>query len=214
MKIFGDTRLKELPEWFKNHPVTQQIISEEEEKTRKARAAARADFDRAVREEAIVVPQLEATLTDCSTELGFLEERKAEIIERFGKEAVRLRGECSQIKRNMQRAAGILLTTYNPAIDEAIDFFRGEMDRLRRTETSKTSRYLGPENAANYKREIAISTNQPAILEALDYCRKAIEELEKMKLFAECDHKRIEAIKDGLPSSDRITEYETYGHWV
>ena len=112
--------------------------------------------------------------------------------------------------RGIQKQEAILFETRDPAIDEAILFFRGRTTGIRLPSAIHRAAFKGPKHPANNKQEVRRSTNRPAIMEAIGYMTEAIEELERMRLSPECDVARIEALKSGIPSIDAFTESEAY----
>jgi hypothetical protein len=52
-----------------------------------------------------------------------------------------------------------------------------------------------------------VENNFSAVAEAMQYCRDAIAQLELMKLIPEFPGSEVEALKEGIPATDRYQEY-------
>jgi hypothetical protein len=117
----------------------------------------------------------------------------------FARERLNIEGEINQQQK-------ILLSCYNPAIDEAEKFFRDLWESLLTKSINKQERH-GPVDIFTEKKEITTYSNCGAIKNALCYCQLAIAELQSMKLAPDLDAKRIEALRKGIPDADELQEY-------
>ena len=100
----------------------------------------------------------------------------------------------------------ILLETADPAIDEAITFFRGKLDELREPGKISQRGRDTERNVFTMQVKTTIETNIQAVHDALTYCKAAVEELERMKLTPALDLQKIEGMKTALPKIDIYTE--------
>lgn len=198
-----------LPGWFKDFPAGKAFLKEKADGILKHRTAARKEIDRLQKEAAGLIPAMKATITDAETELELLEDHRRELLIKYGEAVRALSAVRYGLDRGIQKQEAILFETRDPAIDEAIEYFREETRKLRLPSAIRQSTGKGEKNPANNKQEIVLRTNRAAVIEAINYSRAAIEELEAMKLHPECDAERIEALK-GIPSIDVYIESEAY----
>lgn len=213
MNFQGMKEAAALPAWFKDHPLTKSILKEAADGILKQRTAAQKEIDRLRKEAAALIPGMQAAITDAEIELQLLEEHKRELQEKYFKAARALLALNYATERQIEAQEAILRETRDPAIDEAIEFFRDEARKLRLPSAIRQIESKG-QKGLTMKQEICLRTNYGAILEAIDYSRAAIEELEAMKLHPECEAARIEALKTGIPSIDVYIASETYGYAI
>jgi hypothetical protein len=100
----------------------------------------------------------------------------------------------------------VLLDTYCPEIDEAIQFFRDKLDYLRSPGRINKVGRKDENNLILWKKKTLSESNIQAIHLAIGYCQNAITELEKTKLIPELNLQKIQGLKDGIPSIDIYTE--------
>jgi hypothetical protein len=100
----------------------------------------------------------------------------------------------------------VLIESADPAIDEAITFFRGKLDFFR--SPGRISRTAGGSinNLFTWTRATKEESNLPAVNDALSYCQAAIRALEAAKLTPEVDLEKIEMLKTGVPDIDKYTK--------
>lgn len=112
----------------------------------------------------------------------------------------------NRIDSQIKFLKGELLANYDPAIDEAIEFFREEHERVRKV--SATTYGAAEEvNLISLEQQYSRETNYPAICARLAYCRESIKLLEECKLVPEYDPELFVRLKADLPSLDDLTEY-------
>jgi len=183
---------------LENHPLTQQILAEKAAETIERRKEA-------VSKIAELTAELEATATPEAGTEGLRVE-----LSRLEAETERVRGEIRtktadiwgkryEIERDIRGAETVLLQSYDERLDVAIEHFRTLHEKIRQTEPTRQG-YKGERNLIAETETFITATNAPAIKEALNYCRESILELESMKLSADLDIDRIEALKAGVPS--------------
>ena len=100
----------------------------------------------------------------------------------------------------------ILYETFDPRIDEGIEFFQAKLDWLR-SPGRISSRVLNVErNLITDTKTVTGESNADALLEAILYCQSSIKILEGLKLSPECHIEEIQELKDGIPSIDLYTK--------
>lgn len=110
------------------------------------------------------------------------------------------------LEREISEQDGFLLTHYEPAIDEAIDYFRKKEDVLRKPENHYRDVAQGQKNA-NDICQITVRSNNEAILAACSYCREAVKKLEELKFTkADFDSSIVDQLKQNLPNYKILTE--------
>lgn len=196
-----------LPEWFTNHPMTAKIIEEQREAIIAQRREQVAELERIEKEEISKIPHLMRAVGKAKTEYEHAEQELKKIKGKLWAAAADLRGVRYQIDRRQQEAEVALRALIDPAISDALSFFREKIDALRKTEL-KFQEYQAQENPITGKQAITRWTNSRATLEAINFCRAAIKELEKMVLRVEPDTARIEELKAGIPDHNRETIFE------
>jgi len=102
----------------------------------------------------------------------------------------------------------ILYGCFDPAIDEAVQYFRDKLDELRKPGKIFRNSLGAERNIYTLTKKIREETNEAAILAAMRYCQDAISKLEEMKLVPALDTKKIESLKTGIPRIDVYTENE------
>jgi hypothetical protein len=106
--------------------------------------------------------------------------------------------ERQRLDRERSAAATVLLSSYDPAIDEAIQFFQARHETLLRKRPD-SDRRGGKTNLFTLTKEVVSRSNTGAIRDALAYCLGCIRELEAMRLRPALDAVRIENLKKNLP---------------
>jgi hypothetical protein len=91
-------------------------------------------------------------------------------------------GENTSFNSAIEIHERVLFDTYDPAIDEAIEFFRDKLDYLRKPGRITKVGRKSENNLISWTKKTNTETNVQAIHDAINYCRDAIKELEKMKL--------------------------------
>lgn len=202
-----------LPAWLKNNPLAIALQRDERAKINKQRAAAKKELDRLEREAAAVLPGMEKEVETAKREYVAAKRAAETIFDRCGELSRKLNATKLSFDRQINEQAAFLRKNYDEEIDEAIMFFRNELARLRLPGTLNISTIKkGLKNPLNFKQEILRSSNAAAVEAAIMYCRKAIDEIEAMKLLPEADLSRIKDLRESLPSSDVFEHDEFYGH--
>ena len=106
----------------------------------------------------------------------------------------------------MRQEQEILFSCYDPAIDEAIIFFRDKLDDLRKPGRISSNVIKSEFNIFTFGRKTKAENNKQAVNDALKYCQNAIIKLDEMKLCPELDLTGIEKMKTGIPRIDVYQE--------
>jgi len=204
-----------LPAWFKDHPLTIAVLRDERAKINKQRTAAKKEIDRLQREGACVIPGMEKELETAKQEYEAARRHAQEVLDKCRDISNKLNSTKLSYERQIKDHEAFLRKSYDAEIDEAVMFFRNELERLRLPGTLSISTFKNSQmNPLNFKQELAQSSNSEAVEAAIAYCREALDELEAMKLSPETDIKRIEELRVNVPRSDVFTYREFYGHAV
>jgi hypothetical protein len=199
-------RLEELRKTIEASPLTQQIKAEKAAAILATRTEAAGKIEVVKKERDEVIPKLQA---DIDAKEAKYKKAKAEM-EAAGSEFQAARGarssESQSFDSAISRQEQILIETADPAIDEAIQFFRDKLDYFRKPGRISSNRLGGERNIFTEKVTIKAESNADAVNSAVRYCMAAIKELEKMKLTPELDLQKIEAIKAAIPDIGIYTE--------
>ncbi len=199
--------MSERLERLEKNPAFQRLQQEEKEKIRAERQQAAQEIERIKTESSEILEQIQADRETAAAELQEAEKElkaKKETLARLDHEIYTERHRADrEINQNQQK----LLTSYDPAIDQAIDFFRDEFERIRKTNTSWQTHQDGID-MIGFKKKLVSYSNKNSILRALKYCREAIQGLEAAKLDPDFDPARIEAVKLGIPDPGELEEFK------
>jgi chromosome segregation ATPase len=189
---------------LENHPLTKQILAEKAAETIERRKEAVSKIDE-LRIELENTPAPETGTADLRAELAELEGKARELRKEIDMKAVQIRGTRLELEGAINRAKYELLESYDERLDAAIEHFRALHEKIRQTKPTRQG-YKGERNLIAETETFVTATNVSAIRAALDYCRESISELEGMKLSAQFDHERVEALKAGVPSIEGFEE--------
>ncbi len=199
-----------IPEWLRNHPLTRQILAEKAAETIGRRTGIAAKISE-LRTELKVASGPDQALIDMQAEIDRLEHKRAAVWKKFTAAYATRRGKIQGLQAQIAAAEADLLADYDPQIDEAIEFFRGHLDKLRMPSTIRSVEHKRtPKSPLNNKQEIYRSSNVPSVLEAVTYCRDALAELEAMKLLPAVDAGRIETLMESVPDHSVYEETEVF----
>jgi hypothetical protein len=161
---------------------------------------------RATTEEAEkVIPEREAELAAVEAELARHDEERKTIFDRLSMARITLMKERHRFAQERSGAEAVLLSNYDPRIDEAIKFFRDQWEGLLVKSINEQQR-AGERNIFTERQKVIVYSNAAAIKNALAYCLAAINELEKMKLTPDLDAELIEVLQKGIPDANEMTE--------
>ena len=204
MRTNETEKMKELLTELENSPVVEKLRAEKAKQTLTERRAAAARVKAADDELGKVLPSLQQALDAATAALKAHDDKRKALLENVRQAQAAVYASKLQHDNERRRAEGELLESYDPAIDEAREFFQQLHDRLRHK--SRNVQVRDGERYVNEKKEQFFFTNAPAINAAIVYCRDAMREVEAMKLLPAFDAGRIEALKKGLPNTDELTE--------
>jgi hypothetical protein len=199
-------KLEELLKKADAHPAIKMIRQEEADKILEERLLAAAKLRELGKEAEEVIPKLQADLAEVEDELKRYDEERKVILDRLSTARVKLAEAKGDLERETRQAETVLLGNYDSGIDEALQFFRDKLDWLRKPGRVNRIGRHAERNIFTMRKTVKEETNLYAIHETLRYCQAAIKELEKMKLTPALDIKRIQAIKDAIPSIDVYQE--------
>ena len=195
-------KLNGLPKWFEKHPLTQQIIREEESATAARRKAA-------LQEISALETTFQTDKAEAAVEITAAEEEVKAAVEAL-KNARLHYGVASHKKMVLNTAFdrlkkaqnAILMETYPPEIDQLL---REMFEALDKLPSPSSESIKGKMNVYTEKKPEFFSTNAPAISEAKAYIVSAINEAEAMRT-ADLEGvdvpARLEELKKGIPATD------------
>lgn len=195
-----------LPDWFTKHPLTQAIMNERAAEVLKTRQAAAEQIEAIKTEQAEVIPKLHADLD--AKEAKFLKAKASfeEAARSFQAAKAALSAENSNYSNSISRQEQVLTESADPAIDDAIQFFRAKLDWLRSPGRIVHNAIGSETDIITEKTTTRSESNIHAIHDALDFCRAAIRALELMKLEPAFFSEKIEAMKKAIPDINVFTE--------
>jgi hypothetical protein len=202
-----EEKLAALLKEAEDSPIVKQLRTEKAAATLATRMEAAGKIEGLKKERDEVIPIL---IEDRDAKEAKYKEAKA-ALDAAGGEYQTARGAVSGRSQSFDNAISrqetILLETADPAIDEAITFFRKKLDWLR--EPGRISRDARGAEVNIFTETVTRTTasNVPAIHSALNYCQAAIKALEQMKLCPELDVGKIEELKGNIPRIDVYTEF-------
>ncbi len=199
-----DARLAKL----EGNPVFLKLEEEGQQKVQAKREQAAQEILQIQADSGKVLEGIREDREEAAAELKAAEQAlkaKKEVVAKLDHE---LYQERHRAKHEKNQRKQILLTTYDPAIDKGIDFFRNQLDQIRKTNTSWQT-YKEGIDLLKFRKKLVSYSNRGSILKALDYCQKAIQGLEGLKLRADFDPAWIEDMKINIPDPHLLEEYET-----
>lgn len=202
MKFLSESEMKteKLLETINDSPMMIEIRKVEAEETLQKRKTAADKIEVLKKEQSCNLLELQKALKNKEGEYQKAKDTLQAALNQFRAAHRALSGENNRISREIDQQETILLETYNPSIDDAVNFFQDALDALRKP--GKIHRIGRPSklNPINWKKSVRNENNLGAIKAALVYCRNAIGELEKLKLSPVLDCEKIEKLKNGIPS--------------
>jgi len=198
-------KMEELRKVIEASPLTKQIKMEKATEILAKRKEAKERI--AILEaKGKALPSIDEAVSEFTAELHILEKRQKILEEEINKKWAGLRSEKFQIENEKQQLEGTLLDTYDPRLDEEIQFFRNKLDFFRSSGRISSDYLKGDRNLFTDTVTITAESNADAVRGGILYCQATIKELEKMKLEPELDLQKIEAIKAGIPDIGVYTE--------
>lgn len=189
----------------KDHPLLKKYNAEAAAENLKIREKAAKELEALEEELRQTAPKLHAEVERTEAEAR---EAKAA----FDKAAVAARQAVNAsvtatmaIEHRKNRPRGVLLDSYDPRLDEAIEWFRDKHEKVRHQAPNVQTHDAGKDLVSLTKKLKTFST-QPAILTATEYCRQCIKVLEAMKLRPRYDNEAVERLKAEIPDTSEFTE--------
>jgi len=203
----GESKLEKLLEKIENHPLTRQIQADEAAETLTARKQAAGQIETLRKEQAETITRLQAVAAE--KEQIYLQAKAAFEIAGAAWNRARgeLRAENTELDRQIRIQSEVLIESADQALDEGIQFFRDQLDELRKPGRIESRGRSAERNIFTEKIKITSESNNGAVLDAINYCRAAIDRLEMLKLEPALDLKEIEAMKSGIPKLDVFSEF-------
>jgi hypothetical protein len=197
-----DTLIAEI----ETNPMVLVARAEKAAANKAKRADAAGKIKAAERERAAVIPELQA---DIETKEGLYLKAKAAVDDatnQWRTAKATLTSQNHQFEMTINRATDILIDTADPAIDEAIQFFRDKLDWLRAPGRISHAAVGSGRNLFTMTKTTRSESNVASIHAAMQYCQTAIKELLEMKLTPAVDLKQIERLKAKIPDTGKYIE--------
>lgn len=187
------------------HPMMKAILAEKAAAVLAKRREVAGKIEALKKERDVVIPKLQADLAGKETKYLKAKAALEAASDEFKTAKHALTSESYQYDNVLRQHEAILIETADPAIDEAITFFRGKLDELRKpgfisSRGMETKRNLFTETVTR-----TTESNADAVRSVLAYCQAAIKGLESLKLSPEFPVELIQELKYGIPS---IEEYQ------
>ncbi len=154
-----------------------------------------------------VLPGLQAALSEAEGALKAHDQARQAIVDRIRGAKAALLENNGRIDRARAGAKAILTETAPAELDQAIQFFRDKHEEIRQ-QSVKTDRAKAGKDLLHERQGLHLRSNYGAICEALAFCRRALSELEGMKMAPAPDLRRVEDLKRGIPRTDRLDEVD------
>lgn len=203
-----EEKLAELLKEAEDSPIMKTLRAEKAVATLATRTEAAGKIEAAKKERDEVIPKLLADRDE--KEKKYLAAKVA--MEAAGSEfqtaRVALSSGSQSFDNAICRQEQILIDSADPAINEAITFFKEKLDYLRSPGRISIDHAGGERNIFTEKVTLKVESNAGAINSALQYCMAAIKALEILKLSPSLDIQKIEEMKKGIPDIDIYTGSE------
>lgn len=145
------------------------------------------------------MPEFVKKLSDRHEAFLKLEKEKEKALEALRFAELEKRNAASRFTRLKDKQWSFLTRTASPEIDTAIQFFRDELERLRKPGKIQTVKVEESNNLVDLTKRIKWQTNKPWMLKRLKFCQEAIKQLEEYKMVPKFDVEAVERLKNGLP---------------
>ena len=205
-----NAEMKNLPEWFTEHPVTKTIFAKHEDDNRARRKLAREILDRINREQEKATPGLYAAISRAEEALAEAKKNVTEKEKALTWTTHKKLQASIEASQAIQAQESILWETAPPVINETIKYFQDKLDEIRR-DGIKGQDYAGKLDIVTEKREPYSYSNVEAVRSCMEYLKAGIAEMEgfKLRLIRDQELKdRLEKLKRGIPNIDEMKLYE------
>ena len=198
-------KLEALRKTIEASPLTQQIIAEKAAEVLSKRKAAAEKIETLKKLQVDIIPKRDE-IEELVAKLAILDEERRTLQAAINQKQAVLARERQDIEGDIRQQQEILYSTYDPRIDEALEFFRNKLDDLRKPGRISTRGLECVKNLFMWSKTLTTETNEGAVLGAMRYCLAAIKGLEELKLSAEFHIEKIQELKAGLPSIEVYQE--------
>lgn len=201
-----EERLTELLKEAEGHPMMKAILAEKAAETLAKRQEAAGKIEVLKKERDEVVLKLQADLDGKEAKFKKAKAALDAAVGEWNAARAALSSETNQRDNEVRQQETVLIETADPAIDEAITFFRDKFDYFWSPGRISSDYVKGERNLISMTETIVVESNVQAIHDAMKYCQAAIKELEKMKLSPALDPGWIEEMKVVIPRIDIFIE--------
>ncbi len=199
-------RMEKLAGEIERNPLTKKFREEEAAAILAKRTEAAGKIGALRKEQAEVILRLQAELAGKEAKYLKAKADQDAALAEFRTAKAELSGEAFQFDNVIRQQEAVLAETADPAIDAAIEFFRGKLDWLRSKGRISSRGMTVENNLIADTKTLTTETNKNAVLGALAYCQTAIKLLEALKLSPEFHIEGIQELKDGIPSIEVYVE--------
>jgi len=196
--------LEKLAAEIERNPMTARFRAEEAAETLRKRTAA-ADQIEALRKLQIDIIPKEEKVSELVARLAVLEEERRTLLLAINEERTSLGRERLDIEGDIRQQEEILLSTYDPCIDEEIAWHRERREILLLKKPDIQVRRDGS-NIFTMAKKFVTFSNMGRIREALSYHLACIHELEVMRLKPAFDAERIKVLRKATPDISQLGE--------
>jgi hypothetical protein len=180
----------------------QDLEAQEQKELLQERIEAAAIFRKAEQEEAEVMPGLVKKLSDKHEAVLKLQKETNKALEALQVAELEKMNAAARYTRLKDKQWSFLSRTASPEIDNAIQFFRDELDRLRKPGLVSIIKAGESNDLISLEKSVEWQTNKPWLLARMQYCQKTIKALETYKLQPVFDPQAMERLKNGLPDEE------------
>jgi chromosome segregation ATPase len=191
---------KQLLEELENHPMVTKLREEKAAETLAARQKAAEAISAIAGESKKTLPPLADEEERLRKELETTEAKAAALqinVKKIHADRQKAKLTLSQ-RKNKQ--VELLLATYDPRIDETLNYFQDKLDELRRPDVIETRKAAGKLNPVSLKKPVEVYSNIESIKKAIEYCMSAIKEVEAMKMEPEYPEERVRELMENIPT--------------
>jgi hypothetical protein len=207
MKKAENEKAEKLLAELNEHPLTKKLREDKAAETLATRREVAGKIAALRNEESAVLPKLQADLQEKEAVHAAAKTVLAGAAAKVQAATLALRQARLTFETTIGNCEASLFESADPAIDEAITFFRDKLDFLRTPGRISRNAVGSERNIFTEKKTVKEESNVAAIKSAMAYCQAAITELENMKLAPAMDAERIAGLKAGIPKIDVYTEY-------
>ena len=195
-------------EKFTNSKIFKEIEEQEHELLLEKRDRSTRIITTLEAEKTEKIKELRAALSESEAKLNAARKAFHDAELEYNKAKSVLSGTSNHFDRLIDNQKAILLDSYDPVIDQAIEFFINKLAVLRRPGVINSQAMGFTNNLIDLTKNTSTITNRPAVLSAIAYCQAAIRELEAMKLLPAIDPLWLESLRAGIPNIDDYTEID------